>query len=361
MPSAALRPLQKRSRQRTAERIEPLSFGTRVISARLKISAGCLTVLPVVLLLIFSGTVFPAEQGQYKLVEVKPHVFVWQAEDILEQEGDPNFSRAANAGFVITPGGVVVVNTTNTPFNARGLLYQIRQHTDLPVRYVINTSASPDAMLGNEAFTDFSPTILSTPAAAALMNRYRSELPGRIEDDWRLKITMRGIHPTPPDKTFAHEMTLPLPGTPIKLINLGDNASPGDAVVYLPQAKVLFLGDLFQNQFIPRLDSSNIRAWITTLRRVEAWDAEVFVPGHGQPGGRQQVEQFRQFLEWLLNEVQTRRQHGKSEQQVEEELIPFRPYPWHGEELEPQAVASVYRQLARGDVDNSVPTKKATP
>ena len=312
-------------------------------------------------ILIFPRPLVPAEEGHYKILEIKPHVFVWLAEDILEQEGDPNFSRAANAGFVITPEGVVVVNTTNTPFNARALLYEIRQRTDLPVRFVIDTSASPDAMLGNEAFEDFRPTILSTPAAATLMSRYRSELPRRMEDDWRLAASMRGIHPTPPDKTFAQDMTLPIPSTPIKLINLGDDASPGDAVVYLPQSKVLFLGDLFENEFIPQMNSGNIRGWIRALRKVESWDVDVFVPGHGPPGGRQQVEQFRHFLEWLLNQVQSRLQQGKTEQQIENELVPFQGYQWHAPEQESKAVAAVYRQLTGSSKEASASTKSPNP
>ncbi len=311
--------------------------------------------------LAFPRALFPAEEGHYKILKIKPHIFVWRAEDILEQEGDPNFSRPGNAGFIITPEGVVVVDTTNTPFNARALLYEIRQRTDVPVRFVINTSASPDAMLGNEAFEDFSPTIISTPAAATLMNRYRSELPGRIEDDWRLEESMRGIHPTPPDKTFDREMTLPISSMPIKLINLGDDDSPGDAVVYLPQSKVLFLGNLFENQYIPRIDSGNIRQWIRTLHRVESWDVDVFVPGHGEPGGRQQVEQFRQFLEWLMNQVQSRLRQGKTEKQIEDEMVPFQNYPWHAPELESNAVAAAYRQLVDSSKETSASTKTPNP
>jgi glyoxylase-like metal-dependent hydrolase (beta-lactamase superfamily II) len=312
-------------------------------------------------LLVTPRTLFSADEGNYKILEVKPHVFVWLAEDILEQEGDPNFSRAANAGFVVTPEGVVVVNTTNTPFNARALLYEIRQRTNLSVRFVINTSALPDAMLGNEAFEDFSPTILSTPAAAALISRYRSELPRRMEDDWRLKESMRGIHPTPPDQTFEQEMTLPVTSPPVRLINLGDAVSPGDAVVYLPRSKVLFLGNLFENQYIPRMDSGNIRRWISTLRRIEAWDVDVYVPAHGEPGGRQQVEQFRQFLEWLLNQVQARLRQGKTQQQTLEELVPFQNYHWRARELESKAVSAVYQQLAADNNETSVSNKGSGP
>lgn len=328
---------------------------------RPKILLACFLSAVASFLLLFPRPLFPADVGRYKILEIKPQVFVAVAEDILNQEGDLSFRRAANAGFIITPEGVVVIDTTNTPFNARALLYEIRRRTDLPVRFVIDTSATPDAMLGNEAFEDFKPTILATSTAADLMRRYGSELPGRIEASWMLKASMRGIHPTPPDETFDGTLTLPIPSPQIKLINLGDNASPGQAAVYLPRLKVLFLGDLFENGYIPQMDSGNIRNWIETLRRVESWDVDIFVPRHGQPGGRQQVEQFRQFLEWLLSQVQSRLRQGKSEQQIEKDLVPFQGYKWRAPELESEALAAVYRQLTASGKETSASQEAPAP
>lgn len=295
-----------------------------------------------------------AINGFYHIQEVKPHVFVWVAEDVLDQEGDPQYTRAGNAGFIITQDGVVVVDTTNSPFNARALLYEIRQRTDLPVRYVINTSATPDMMLGNESFVDFKPVILSTPGAAQAMREYRNEFPVRIEGDWRLEASMRGIHPTPPTQTFkGKETTLPLGGQTIKVINLGDNTAPGDAAVYLPQSKVLFLGDVFENDYIPRIGVANVENWIKTLNKVESWNVDIYVPGHGHPAGRAQVVEFRHFLQWLTGQVRSGIQKGKTLKQIQNALVPFQNYHWHAPELESEAVAGVYRSLTK-------PGKKST-
>jgi cyclase len=326
-----------------------------------KILPACFLSLVASFLLFFPRPLLPAEGGQYRILEIKPQVFVAVADDILGQEGDTSFLRAANAGFIITPQGVVVIDTTNTPFNARSMLYEIRRRTDLPVRFVIDTGASPDAMLGNEAFVDFEPTILATSTAATLIRRYESELPGRMEASWMLKVSMRGIHPTPPGETFDGTLALPIPNPQIKLISLGDNDSPGEAVVYLPQLKVLFLGDLFENGYIPQMDSGNIQNWIATLRKVESWDVDIFVPRHGPPGGRQQVEQFRRFLEWLLSQVQSRVRQGKTEQQIENELVPFPGYAWRAPELESKALAAVYRQLTASGKEASASPKTPTP
>ncbi len=286
-----------------------------------------------------------AAVGQYKVDELSPGVFVYLPEDILEQQGDPRFARPGNAGFVITPQGVVVIDTTNSPFNARDVLYEIRQRTRAEVRYVIDTSAMPDLMLGNEVFEDFRPTIFSTPEAQAAIARYRQNLPERLDANWRLARSMRGIHPTVPTRTFDRPATLPVPGQAIRLIPLGTNAIPGDAAVFLPNAKVVFLGDVFENAYIPRIGAGNIRHWIQTLREAESWNAETYVPAHGAPGGKQQVAEFRRFLEWLNEAVESRVRRGESLEQIEKELLPFRNYSWHAPELEPQALEAVYQQV----------------
>ena len=75
---------------------------------------------------------FPASLLLYRVQEVKPKIFVWIPDDVIDQECDPLFARAATSGFIVTSEGVVVVDTSNSPMHARDLLYEIRQRTDLP-------------------------------------------------------------------------------------------------------------------------------------------------------------------------------------------------------------------------------------
>lgn len=244
-----------------------------------------------------------AARGTYTVTEIKPHVFVWVADDILNQRGDPEFNRAGTAGFIITNQGVVVINTTNSPFHGRDLLYEIQERTDQPVKYVINTDAGADQMLGNEVFVDLGATIIATTAAKAEMDQYRRDLAQRMAEDFRMRGRMRGIHPSLPNQTFDGETTLQVGGQTIKLVSLGAGSFAGDAVVYLPQTKVLFLGSLYENGYLPRLAASpDLQNWIDALSKVESWDVDTFVPGLGPPGDRQDFEEFRGFLGWLALE-----------------------------------------------------------
>ena len=343
----------------------------------------------------------------YEVREVKPNVFVWVPDDILDQEADPQFRRAGTAGFIITPEAVVVINAANSPFHARDLLYEIRQRTDRPVKYVVDTDSDGEHTLGNEVFVDGQAVILSTAAVQVTIRNYRDELRQRLRGDWRLQTRMRGFHPTPPGETFEGEMVLRLgtelspvtPGRPgpgsaggapaalpaeeIKLIQLdrmprtgrplsspatkvaarnagsspaGAEAqgsdSTGDLAVYLPGSKVLFLGDLFQNGYYPRFGARphlrDVGRWIETVRQVESWNVDVYVPGHGPPCARKELSDFRRFLEWLMNEVSTRVKEGKGLDRVQEELkTPLAAYHWHAPELAAGAVEAVYDQMAK--------------
>jgi glyoxylase-like metal-dependent hydrolase (beta-lactamase superfamily II) len=131
-------------------------------------------------------------------------------------------------------------------------------------------------------------------------------------------------------------------------------------VVYLPAAKVLFLGELFQNSYFPRIDSRNVHDWIDTLRQVEGWDVEVYVPGHGAPGGKKELTEFRQFLEWLGKEVEIRCHEGKSLSEVKREVGPLlENYKWHAPELVSEEVEAVYKQMVKAAPNGTAPQPTA--
>jgi len=285
----------------------------------------------------------------YRVQEVKPKIFAWIPDDVINQDCDPLYSRPATAGFIVTSQGVVVVDTSNNPMNARDLLYEIRQRTEIPIRFVINTSSAPDHMLGNEVFTDEQATIISTKAAQAEMQQYRQDLFGRLhgEEGWKLQARMRGFHVTPSTQTFDGQMSLNIGGQEIRMATLlrGD-ASPEDAIVFLPAERTLFLGELFDNQYFPRIGSRDVHRWIEILRQVEGWDVDTYVPGHGAPGTKKDLVDFRKFLEWTVAQVEMRLKQGQSPEDVKKGLRLLRTYNWHAPDLAQDTVADICRQLA---------------
>ncbi len=301
--------------------------------------------------------------GLYDVQEIKQGVYVVAPEDVVDTEGDPQFGRRTNSAFIVTSEGVVAVNTTNTPFRARDLLFEIRRVTDLPVRYVIDTDAHPDLMLGNEVFVAEKSTIVATNQAAEEMREYARELPRRLQEEegWRLQSRMRGIHPTPPSQSFDTEMRLKLGGEEIRVVRRSGGHSQGDAVVYLPREKVLFTGHLFENGFFPRLDSSDVHRWIEILKELESWDVEQYVPARGPVAGKREVTEFRKFLEWLWNEVSNRAAEGKSVADVKRDLKVTDTYAWSSRDLVPHDVEEVYEQAIREKPTPAAASKDNSP
>jgi glyoxylase-like metal-dependent hydrolase (beta-lactamase superfamily II) len=209
---------------------------------------------------------------------------------------------------------------------------------------VIDTGGAGDEVLGNEVFADLQAPILSTPAIQAEIEGREQSLFQRANGNTQIQRRLRGIHITLPNQTFQGEKQLSLGGHTIRVISF----DPGlhALAVSLPSNKVAFLGDLFQNGFVPQLESRDIHKWIEALKDAETWDIDVYVPGHGEPAGRKEVEEFRQFLEWLTNEVQARMAEGKSLDQTKAELLPLKNYSGHAKELEPELLADLYQQLA---------------
>ena len=91
------------------------------------------------------------------------------------------------------------------------------------------------------------------------------------EEGWKLQARMRGFHVTPSTQTFDDKMSLNMGGQEIRIASLlRSETSPEDAVVYLPSAKTLFLGELFDNQYFPRIGSRDVHRWIDVLRQLRA-------------------------------------------------------------------------------------------
>jgi glyoxylase-like metal-dependent hydrolase (beta-lactamase superfamily II) len=288
---------------------------TRASARREKRLARQLAPLTVACLLLTAISAF-AVRGRYTLTQVKPGIFVWVPDDIYDFDGDPKFRLPGTAGFILGLDGVVVVNTTNSPFHAREVLYEIRERTELPVKFVIDTDARGDHVLGNEAFVDQRANFIASTAAAAGMLEYRRDLNERLtaegESGYRMRERMRGIHFTLPNQTISKDLTLGVGGEEIRLLLPGVGPSPGSLVVLLPRSRVLFLGSLYENGYVPKLDGVDLDKWMDYLRQVEAWDVDVYVPAHGAPGDKKALAEFREFLEWSKNNPGVPAPKGKS-------------------------------------------------
>jgi glyoxylase-like metal-dependent hydrolase (beta-lactamase superfamily II) len=205
----------------------------------------------------------------------------WFVEGLSALGSPANQNFISNAGFVVTPAGVVVIDALGSPALAERLLGQIRRVTDKPVTHVIVTHYHADHIYGLQTFKAQGARIIAHEAAKAYLNSETAQLrlqASRVElapwIDERTQLVQA-------DEWLQGDRDLDVGGMVFQIRAVGPSHTPEDLVVYLPSEKVLFAGDLVFRSRIPYVGQADSRQWILALERLLQFDARVIVPGHG--------------------------------------------------------------------------------
>lgn len=221
----------------------------------------------------------------------------------------PGSPAGSNAGFVIGDDGVLVVDSFEDPAAASALLAVIRTKTALPVRYLVNTHYHLDHVAGNGVFRAAGATLLAQRNVRA----------------WERTDNLKffGDQATPAQRAMVAAYVLPevvyRDGIEIYLgqrrvdVSVLPGHTGGDSVVSVPDAHVVFTGDLFWGRSLPNLIDANTAAQIdSTGRLVRAHPDATFVPGHGPLGGAADVSAFRGYLVALRAAIAAEEAQGAS-------------------------------------------------
>ncbi len=232
----------------------------------------------------------------------------------------PDRSKAgSNAGFIVGPNGVVVVDTFVDVAPARDLLAEIRKVTDLPIRFVVNTHYHLDHTGGNAVFSAAGATVL---AQRNLRGWLRTE-----------NLKFFGATPKPEDKARVEALVLPdMVYTDAVDIYLGPRKievrymlghTGGDSVIIVPDANVVFGGDLIWQKHLPNLIDATTDAWVKTLEKLLAdHPTATFVSGHGDVATAADVRDFHDYLVALREAVAKAQAAGKSGQDLQDAVLP---------------------------------------
>ena len=328
----------------------------------------------------FDGTAFYEGEGQtaklFSIERVSKHVFAAIAQTSPVVNG--------NSAFIVTQKGLVVVDSQSSPGAARSLYRQFKQEVAaLPVRYLINTHHHLDHAHGNAAYaqmfgsqidivsTEFCRAALeqatrwfngfvnrkSVPPAQLQMvsneERYyqfvegyigglKKQMPAmeaqiahlngakRAAERSRLDglrsyfSEMSEFAPTLPNITFDRELRLHCGDTTVEVRYLGHGHTAGDAVVFVPEDRVIVTGDLVHG-LEPLILDAYPDEWPATLLRMSGLQFYTVVPGHGPvERGRTTLNLFRDYLVELNQLVKEGISAGKSLATLQRELIPER-------------------------------------
>jgi glyoxylase-like metal-dependent hydrolase (beta-lactamase superfamily II) len=225
----------------------------------------------------------------------------------------------SNAGFVVTSTGVLVFDTGSSEVIGEALRKVIRKVSPKPVRWIVNSHGHGDHWLGNQAVADRDTVIY---ASAKVRDRIQRE--GK---DWvRRMHTMTGgltgestvRAPTqvvqPPHKDV-------LGGVKVELIASGDSHSPGDLLLWLPEQKILFAGDVVYSDRAPATFDGQFPQWVEFLRVLEALKPKSVVPGHGKVMGVEAIKRQREYFEVIWEQARKGVAAGKPDYEIKPAIV----------------------------------------
>lgn len=271
-----------------------------------------------------SNGVPPKAEDDFQLVKVADGVYA-----AIAKSGG---LASGNAGFVIGDDGVLIFDTFFTPAALEELISEIQTLTKLPIKYAVNSHYHLDHTGGNQVLAARGipiyahenllqwqtvknkrflpePAVLEkrkADAAKLLADTPEDQKDKRVQIEKQIRRidAMMSIKLTNPTKTFKSGIIeLKLGKRKVVLATFLGHTG-GDVVAYVPDANVVFTGDLGWSKTLPNLVDATVNDWIPTLdTMLKQHPAAKFVPGHGNVAEPADIKDFRDYLDDLRARV----------------------------------------------------------
>jgi cyclase len=239
-----------------------------------------------------------------------------------------------NGGFVVGSRGVLVVDAHINATLANKIQAAVRKVTDKPILYLVNTNAHGDHTFGNYAFPATT-TIIAHRKTAEAMHHFEEEKKNllapvngdrSVYGDARLRL---------PDVVYDKYMKIDLGGRVVELHHFGHGNTPGDTVVYSPDAKAAWTGNMiFGTATIPWAIEGKTGEYLKSVARLkQTLDIKTIVPGHGVITTGSMVDFSLTYLTTHIEDVRRAIRAGRSLEEtlaastLDERFLPAKDSP----------------------------------
>ena len=271
------------------------------------------------------------------------------ADGVYAAIAKPGGLASGNAGFVIGDEGVLIFDTFFTPAAMEELIVEIQALTKLPIKFAVNSHYHLDHTGGNQVLVARGVPIIAhdnvaqwqttknkrfLPEPEDLQKRRAdaakqlSETPAdqkdkrtQFERQIRRFDAMMAIRLTNPTVTFGSGIVRLYLGKREVILSTLPGHTGGDVFAYVPDAKVVFTGDLGWSKTLPNLVDATVNDWIPTLDKIlTQYPSAQFIPGHGNVAGPSEIRDFRDYLDDLRTRVKQGIGDGLTIDQAKQQL-----------------------------------------
>jgi glyoxylase-like metal-dependent hydrolase (beta-lactamase superfamily II) len=241
--------------------------------------------------------------------EVGPDLYAFTA------EGDPN------SGVIVGDDGCIVFDAQATPAMAGKVIERVASVTDKPIKYVVLSHYHAVRVLGASAY--HAQGVIASDETRRLIEErgqqdWDSEY-GRFPRLFQDAKSIPGL--TWPTLTFETDMSIWLGKREVRLLSLGAGHTSGDIVAWVPDAGVMFSGDLIEYHSACYCGDAHLREWPATLNEIRGFNPKAIAPGRGdalqgQSMVREAIAMTRDFVGTLYGAAETSVARGRDLKQT---------------------------------------------
>ena len=221
----------------------------------------------------------------------------------------------SNAGLIVGDGASLLVDTLFDLKITEKMLDTMAHATEkAPISTVVNTHANGDHCYGNQLLSG--KEIIASAATAHEMSEVPPAMlaalnsaPGDVGDLFRHffgEFDFEGIEPTLPTKTFTGKHSVTVGGRVVELVEVGPAHTAGDTLVFVPDARTVYTGDILFIGGTPIVWAGPLDNWIAACDLICSSDVEHIVPGHGPLTDKAGVTAIRDYLAYVQDEATER-------------------------------------------------------
>jgi cyclase len=231
--------------------------------------------------------------------------------------------RGCTPGFIYTEEGIIMVDAPLIPKQAMDWRAQIEaEYPGAPFLYMINTDHHRGHALGNQYFMPVK--VIAHERAHKEMSGYTENFKERVRNSFKrepeIQAQLNNIIIVPPHITFTNCATLLYGGRRVDLIYVGGH-TPATSLVWLPEEKIAFVGDIVWVDQHPYMAQGNTLEWLRALELIRNLGANMLIPGHGPVCTPEATYRVGEYIEFMRQRVRDFYLEGKNKNETKSGLV----------------------------------------